>query len=89
MPRDTIADPQAGDCFLCTLPCGKMAVHVVHRRAQWVWFASGNIPIRSSRIDHFAQTLLMAKAVPMDDLTELERWPEPKDDPNQPSPPEA
>ena len=91
--RDPTSDPQAGDCFLVHFPCGgAVAVHVVHRRAEWVWFAGAHIPIRSSRVDHFVHTLVMGRAECMNALDEERRWPTPRLDPSHllhPAPPES
>lgn len=78
--RDPIADPREGDAFLCYLPNGIAKVFVVHRRAEWVWFGGPDLPIRSARVDHFTETLGIAKAQCMNHLSEEDLWPTPLHD---------
>jgi hypothetical protein len=78
--RDPIADPQKGDVFMCCLPGSTVKIYVVHRRAEWVWFGGPTLPIRSARVDHFADTLLHTRAQCMNLLREEDLWPTPKHD---------
>lgn len=80
MSRDPIADPQDGDVFMCFPPGITVKIFVVHRRAEWVWFGGPTLPIRSARVDHFAETFLKARAQCMNHLREEDMWPTPKHD---------
>lgn len=77
--RDPLADPQQGDAFLCRIP-HNTKVFIVHRRAEWVWFGGPDLPIRSARVDHFVQTLEIARARCVNDLGEERLWPTPAHD---------
>lgn len=74
--RNPLTDPQAGDCILAYAP-DPVAIHVVHRRDDLVWFGGARIPIRSATVAAFVETLRMAKATSMNHLSELEKWPVP------------